>query len=60
MFTFVHICEMIAARQCWDSGQSTRQIAESAARSPATIRRWIKQTGVRFLRRRVRSSAGTT
>jgi len=33
---------ILAARRCYNAGQTVKQIAESAGKSPATIRRWLK------------------
>jgi transposase len=39
---FERICSIIAARQCYDSGQSLTQIATSAKVSKLTVKRWIE------------------
>lgn len=43
--TFVDICNRLAARRCYDAGQTIKTIAASAKRPPRIIRRWIKDTG---------------
>ena len=46
--TFVDIVNMVAARRCYEAGQSIAQIAASAKKSKSTIVRWIKLTGVPY------------
>lgn len=43
--TFKRICEIQAAVNCLNAGQSFKQIAESAKVKPATVRQWVKQGG---------------
>jgi len=38
---FTKLCSMLAARRCYNSGQTVAQIAKSANKSEATIRRWL-------------------
>ena len=38
---FTKLCSMLAARRCYNSGQTVAQIAKSAGKSEATIRRWL-------------------
>lgn len=45
--TFDHVCSVIAAVRCLNSGQSFAQIARSAKRSPSTVRRWVNRAGFR-------------
>lgn len=42
---------MAAARRCFEGGQSVGQIARSAKKSPSTVRRWLRTTGLRSTRR---------
>lgn len=44
--TFENMCKMLAAKNCYESGQSIDEIAASAGKSPAVIRRWLKESGV--------------
>ena len=44
MVTFYHICELLAARQCYNAGQSVKEIARSAKKTPSTIYRWLLVT----------------
>jgi predicted transcriptional regulator len=53
--TFVDICNRLAAANCVASGQSIQQIATSAKRSPATIRRWLKDVPLSLKRPRLSS-----
>lgn len=46
--TFDRLCCLLAARRCYELGQSIAEIARSARKSPATIRRWLRETGVTF------------
>jgi hypothetical protein len=46
--TFQRICTLLAARRCYDAGQSVSDIATSAKRCPATVRRWLKATDACF------------
>lgn len=47
---FDHICEIFATMLCRASGQSVKQIARSARRSPSTIRRWLTEGGYNNLK----------
>ncbi len=38
---FTKLCSMLAARRCYNSGQTVAQIAKSAGKSEAIIRRWL-------------------
>lgn len=42
---FSDICNTAAALRCRQAGQSNREIAQSAGKSPSAIRRWIKKAG---------------
>ncbi|MDR3638630.1 MAG: hypothetical protein P4L84_32795 [Isosphaeraceae bacterium] len=44
--TFNDICNILAARRCWNAGQSLTEIARSAKRSKSTIRNWIRKSGI--------------
>lgn len=46
-FTFQRMCAMLAAKNCYESGQSVKQIALSAKKSPKIIRRWLEQAGAK-------------
>lgn len=46
-FTYQKMIAMMAAATCWVSGASIADIAKQAGKSQATIRRWIKLTGVK-------------
>ena len=46
--SFQRICALMAAKNCYESGQSVAEIAASANKSPATIRRWLQTAGVRL------------
>jgi len=48
---FERICKMKAARECFDSGMAVDRIARQTKASPATVRRWLKTTGLRTTRR---------
>jgi hypothetical protein len=37
-------CTLLAARNCFNAGQTVAQIATAAKKSPVTIRRWLKET----------------
>lgn len=50
--TFEMMCSMLAAKNRYESGQSIAKIAASAKKSPATIRRWLKRSGVTMERER--------
>lgn len=50
--TFQRICELAAARRCYDAGHSVSRIAKSAKRHPSTIYRWLRATA-RFGHRRI-------
>lgn len=41
---YQRICALLAARNCFDAGQTIKEIAASAKKSPSTIRRWLKVT----------------
>jgi len=41
---FQQICKLAAARRCYDSGQTVKQIAISAKVGTATVYRWLKVT----------------
>ena len=41
---FERMCALLAARRCFNAGQTIDQIAKSAKRSKSTIRRWLKVT----------------
>lgn len=43
---YVRMIQYLAARSCYDAGQSIQEIAASANKSPSTIRRWLKKMGV--------------
>jgi len=45
-FTFQKMCAMLAAKRCYESGQSVEAIAVSAKKSPAVIYGWLKEAGV--------------
>ncbi len=47
-FTFEKMVAMLAARCCYESGQSVAQIAKSAKKSEATIRQWLEEAGTRL------------
>jgi len=47
--SFKRMCALLAAKRCYEAGQSVRQIAKSAGKSPSTIRRWLKTVGVDLL-----------
>jgi uncharacterized protein YjcR len=51
---FHDICAMIVARQGYNSGQSVTEIAALAHKSPATIRKWLRNTGLTNLRRKTK------
>jgi transposase len=36
------ICKMLAAKNCYESGMSVKEIARQAKVSTSTIRRWLK------------------
>lgn len=42
--TFQRICELAAARRCFDAGHPVSRIAKSAKRHPSTIYRWLRTT----------------
>ena len=42
---YVRMIQCLAARSCYDAGQSIRDIATAANKSPSTIRRWLKKMG---------------
>ena len=42
--TFKDICSHLAARQCYNSGQSVKRIAKSANVSTSTVYKWLKNT----------------
>jgi len=42
--TYRRICALLAARNCFNAGQTVEQIASSAKKHPSTIRRWLKVT----------------
>lgn len=44
MKEFSKFCAISAARLCFDSGQSVKNIANSAKKSERTIYRWLKLT----------------
>ena len=46
MSCFQKMCTLLAAKQCYEAGQSVAQIAASAKVSAATVRRWLKNAGV--------------
>lgn len=41
---YKQICKLLAARRCFDAGQSVKDIATSAKKSTTTIRRWLRTT----------------
>lgn len=41
---FEHICKLAAARRCYASGQSVKDIAKSAGVTTATVYRWLRAT----------------
>ena len=45
MNDFKKICAMLAARRCYEAGQSVAEIAKSAGRSKVVICRWLKKSG---------------
>ena len=47
-FTFQKMCAMLAAKNCYEDGQEISEIAKSAKKSPAVIRRWLKGSGTRM------------
>lgn len=44
---FSDICNTAAAVRCKQAGQSDREIAQSAKKSPGTVKRWIAKAGYR-------------
>ena len=40
----VHMINCLAARRCFDAGQSVQSIASQAHRNPRTVRRWLTVT----------------
>ena len=38
------ICTLLAARRCYNAGQSVKEIAKSAGKSVSTIYRWLKES----------------
>ena len=42
--TYRRLCQLLAARNCFNAGQTVKDIAASAKRSETTIRRWLKVT----------------
>lgn len=51
--TWPRMATLIAARQCFEAGQSVNEIAGSAKLPPSRVRRWLRSTGLRSTRRRV-------
>jgi len=41
---YQRICALLAARNCYNAGQSVKEIAASAKKSISTIYRWLKVT----------------
>lgn len=48
--TFDHICSVMAAVSCLNSGQSFARIAKSAGVTPGTVCRWVNRAGFRKCR----------
>ena len=46
--TFYRMCSILAAKSCYENGQSVDEIAKAAKKSPATSRRFLKDSGVRM------------
>ena len=44
---FRKMCALLAAKRCYESGQSVQQIAKSSGKSRSTIRRWLKAAGAK-------------
>jgi uncharacterized protein YjcR len=44
MRSWARVCAVMAARNCYDSGVSVRDIAAQAKVSPTTIRYWLSLT----------------
>ena len=42
MNEYEKVCAALAARRCYESGQSVAQIAKSANKSTAVVRIWLK------------------
>jgi len=42
---FSDICKTAAAVNCRQAGQTNKAIAQSAGKSPGTIKRWINKAG---------------
>jgi transposase-like protein len=51
--TFQEMCTVLAAKNCYESGQSVAQIAASAKKSHTVVRRWLKEAGVLMRRTNV-------
>lgn len=45
--TWHRVCSLLAAKNCYESGVTIKAIAQSAKKSQSTIRRWLKQSGVK-------------
>lgn len=45
MLRFKRVCELLAARRCYEAGQSPRRIAGSAGVHVSTIYRWLRISG---------------
>jgi transposase len=41
---FEKVCAMLAAKHCYLSGTSVKEIAKQANKSPSTIYKWLKIT----------------
>lgn len=50
MIDYQHICKLLAAKHCYEKGQTVKEIAKSAKVSESTVRKWLKEGGV-ILRR---------
>lgn len=48
MSLFVEICKMLAARNCYESGVTVKEISKQAKVSESTIHKWLKTSKTRM------------
>lgn len=48
---FEKLVKMLAVRLVWNNGATLAEIAKATGKSQSTIRRWLRTTGVKKVRR---------
>jgi len=49
---YFRVIAIMAARDVWDAGVGVSDLAVQAGKSESTIRRWLKASGLRTLKRK--------